>query len=118
MAVIVARDMLYAREAARRAKVLVRELPAILTIDQAMEQQSFIMPPKGITPRPAGRGHCGGAAPPDRAHHLRPAGAVLPGRADRLRHSARGRAADDLRLDPAPRRQPARSGRRAEPEGQ
>jgi xanthine dehydrogenase large subunit len=49
VAVIVARDMLYAREAARRAKVLVRELPAILTIDQAMEQQSFIMPPKGIT---------------------------------------------------------------------
>ena len=49
VAVIVARDMLYAREAARRAKVLVKELPAILTIDEAMEQQSFIMPPKGIT---------------------------------------------------------------------
>ena len=49
VAVIVARDMLYAREAARRAKVLVRELPAILTIDEAMQQQSFIMPPKGIT---------------------------------------------------------------------
>ena len=49
VAVIVARDMLYAREAARRAKVLVRELPAILTIDEAMEKQSFIMPPKGIT---------------------------------------------------------------------
>jgi xanthine dehydrogenase large subunit len=49
VAVVVAREMLYAREAAKKAKVLVRELPAILSIDEAMAQKSFVMPPKGIT---------------------------------------------------------------------
>ena len=49
VAVVVAREMLYAREAAHKAKVLVKELPPILTIDEAMAAQSFVMPPKGIT---------------------------------------------------------------------
>ena len=49
VAVVVARNMLYAREAAHKAKVLLKELPAILTIDEAMAAQSFVMPPKGIT---------------------------------------------------------------------
>jgi xanthine dehydrogenase large subunit len=49
VAVVVAHDMLYAREAAKRAKVLVKELPALLTIEEALEAQSFIMPAKGIT---------------------------------------------------------------------
>ena len=49
VAVVVAREMLYAREAAKKAKVQVRELPAILTIDEAMQANSFVMPPKGIT---------------------------------------------------------------------
>ena len=49
VAVVVARDMLYAREAAKKAVVNVKELPAILTIDEAMAAKSFIMPPKGIT---------------------------------------------------------------------
>jgi xanthine dehydrogenase large subunit len=49
IAVVVARSMLYAREAATRATVAVRELPAILTIEEALAQQSFIMPAKGIT---------------------------------------------------------------------
>jgi len=49
VAVVVARNMLYAREAAQKAKVLVKELPAILTIDEAMVAQSFVMPAKGIT---------------------------------------------------------------------
>ena len=49
VAVVVARSMLYAREAAMKAKVSVKELPAILTIEEAMAQQSFIMPAKGIT---------------------------------------------------------------------
>ena len=49
VAVVVAREMLYAREAAKRAQVAVRELPAILSIEDAMAQQSFVMPPKGIT---------------------------------------------------------------------
>ncbi len=48
VAVVVAREMLYAREAAKKAKVQVRELPAILTIDEAMKANSFVMPPKGI----------------------------------------------------------------------
>ena len=71
VAVVVARDMLYAREAAKKAEVLVKELPAILTIDEAMAQGSFVMPPKGITRgdpagaiaaaphRLQGRTHCG-----------------------------------------------------------
>jgi xanthine dehydrogenase large subunit len=71
VAVVVARDMLYAREAAKKAKVHVKELPAILTIDEAMAQGSFVMPPKGITRGDAdaaiaaaphrlqGRTHCG-----------------------------------------------------------
>jgi xanthine dehydrogenase large subunit len=71
VAVVVARDMLYAREAAKKAKVQVKELPAILTIDEAMAQGSFVMPPKGITRgdpdgaiaaaphRLKGRTHCG-----------------------------------------------------------
>ncbi len=49
VAVVVARDMLYAREAAKKAVVNVKELPAILTIDEAMAAKSFVMPPKGIT---------------------------------------------------------------------
>ena len=49
VAVVVAREMLYAREAAKGAKVLVKELPAILSIEDAMAQSSFIMPSKGIT---------------------------------------------------------------------
>jgi xanthine dehydrogenase large subunit len=49
VAVVVARDMLYAREAAHKAKVLVKELKPILTIDEAMAAQSFVMPAKGIT---------------------------------------------------------------------
>jgi xanthine dehydrogenase large subunit len=49
VAVVVAREMLYAREAAHKAKVLVKELAPILTIDEAMAAQSFVMPPKGIT---------------------------------------------------------------------
>jgi xanthine dehydrogenase large subunit len=49
VAVVVATDMLYAREVAKRAKVLVKELPALLTIEEALEAQSFIMPAKGIT---------------------------------------------------------------------
>jgi xanthine dehydrogenase large subunit len=49
VAVVVARDMLYAREAAKKAVVHVKELPAILTIDEAMAAKSFVMPPKGIT---------------------------------------------------------------------
>ena len=49
VAVVVARDMLYAREAAKKAKVQVKELTPILTIDEAMAAQAFVMPPKGIT---------------------------------------------------------------------
>ncbi len=49
VAVVVAKDMLYAREAAASAKVQVKELPALLTIEEALAAGSFIMPPKGIT---------------------------------------------------------------------
>ncbi|MEK9895481.1 MAG: xanthine dehydrogenase molybdopterin binding subunit, partial [Burkholderiaceae bacterium] len=49
VAVVVARDMLYAREAAKRASVKVNELPAILTVEQAMAAQSVVMPSKTIT---------------------------------------------------------------------
>jgi xanthine dehydrogenase large subunit len=49
VAVVVARSMLCARQAARSGVVAVKELPAILTIDDALAQQSFIMPSKGIT---------------------------------------------------------------------
>ncbi len=49
VAVVVAREMLYAREAASKARVLVKELLPILTIEQAMAAQSFVMPSKGIT---------------------------------------------------------------------
>ena len=49
VAVVVAKDMLYAREAAKHAKVLVKELPAILTIEEALAANSFIMPAKAIT---------------------------------------------------------------------
>src|SRR5574343_561537 len=48
VAVVVAREMLYAREAAAKAKVLVKELQPILTIEEALEAQSFVMPAKGI----------------------------------------------------------------------
>jgi len=49
VAVVVARSMHSARKAARSAKVAVKELPAILSIDDALAQQSFVMPSKGIT---------------------------------------------------------------------
>ena len=49
VAVVVARSMHSARKAAKGAKVAVKELPAILSIDDALAQQSFVMPSKGIT---------------------------------------------------------------------
>jgi xanthine dehydrogenase large subunit len=49
VAVVVAREMLYAREAASKAQVKVKELKPILTIEEAMEAGSFVMPAKGIT---------------------------------------------------------------------
>ena len=49
VALVVAREMLYAREAAAKAKVLVKELAAILTIEEALAQHSFIMLAKAIT---------------------------------------------------------------------
>jgi len=48
IAVVVAREMIYAREAAKKARVQVRELTPILTIEEAMAAQSFVMPPKGF----------------------------------------------------------------------
>ena len=48
VAVVVARSMLHAREVAAKAQVLVKELPPILTIDEAMAANSFLMPPKGF----------------------------------------------------------------------
>ncbi len=49
VAVVVAHSMRQARQAAKGAKVAVKELPAILSIAQALAQQSFVMPSKGIT---------------------------------------------------------------------
>lgn len=49
VAVVVARDMLYAREVAQKAQVLVKELPALITIEQALEAQSFVIPTKTVT---------------------------------------------------------------------
>jgi xanthine dehydrogenase large subunit len=46
VAVVVAREMLYAREAAKHAKVLVKELPAIITIEQALEAKTSVLPTK------------------------------------------------------------------------
>ncbi|MBL8333295.1 MAG: molybdopterin-dependent oxidoreductase, partial [Rubrivivax sp.] len=48
VAVVVAREMLYAREAAAKARVQVKELPAVLTIEQALEQGSFVIPTKSL----------------------------------------------------------------------
>jgi xanthine dehydrogenase large subunit len=49
VAVVVAREMIYAREAASKAQVQVKELKPLLTIEDAMEAGSFVMPAKGIT---------------------------------------------------------------------
>lgn len=48
VAVVVAREMVYAREAARKAKLQIEELPAILTIEQALAAQSWVMPSKTV----------------------------------------------------------------------
>jgi xanthine dehydrogenase large subunit len=48
VAVVVAREMLYAREAAAKAQVKVFELPAIITIEQALEASSFVIPTKSL----------------------------------------------------------------------
>ena len=48
VAVVVAREMLYAREAAKKAQVRVKELPPILTIEQALEAGSFVLPTKTV----------------------------------------------------------------------
>ena len=48
VAVVVAREMLYAREAAQKAQVLVKALTPVLTIEEAMAANSFVMPPKGF----------------------------------------------------------------------
>ncbi len=49
VAVVVAREMLYAREAAAKAQVKVFELPAIITIEQALEAGSFVIPTKSLS---------------------------------------------------------------------
>ncbi|NDY89617.1 xanthine dehydrogenase molybdopterin binding subunit [Ideonella livida] len=48
VAVVVAREMVYAREAARKAKLNIEALPPVLTIEQALEAQSFVMPSKTV----------------------------------------------------------------------
>ena len=48
VAVVVAREMLYAREAAAKARVQVRELPPVLSIDEALARQSFVLPTKTL----------------------------------------------------------------------
>ena len=48
VAVVVARSMLHAREAAAKAQVQVKALTPILTIAEAMAANSFVMPPKGF----------------------------------------------------------------------
>jgi len=48
IAVVVAREMLYAREVAKKAQVKVFELPAIVTIEQALEAQTFVLPTKSV----------------------------------------------------------------------
>ena len=48
VAVVVAREMLYAREAAKKARLNIEPLPAILTIEQALAAQAWVMPSKGI----------------------------------------------------------------------
>ena len=48
VAVVVAREMVYAREAASRAKLNIEPLPAIITIEDALAAQSWIMPAKSI----------------------------------------------------------------------
>ena len=45
---VVAESMGAARRAAQFARIQYKELPAILTIDQAMEQKSFIQPPRYV----------------------------------------------------------------------
>jgi xanthine dehydrogenase large subunit len=88
VAVVVAREMLYAREAAHKAKVLVRELPAILTVEAAMAANSFVMPAKGIVRGDAAAAIASCASQGEGHHPHRPAGAVLPGRSDHLRRAA------------------------------
>ena len=46
VAVVVAREMVYAREAARSAQVAVKALPPILTIEEALAAGSFVLPTK------------------------------------------------------------------------
>ena len=77
VAVVVARDMLYAREAAFNAQVTVKELPAILTIDDAMAAQQFVMPPKGITRGDPAGVMANGASPFARGDRVWSARAVL-----------------------------------------
>ena len=48
VAVVVAREMLYAREAASRAQVNIRPLPALLTIEDALAAGSYVMPSKTL----------------------------------------------------------------------
>ncbi len=54
IALVVAWDMLYAREAAKKAVVNVKPLKPILTIDEALAAQAFVLPTKTLT--------CGDAA--------------------------------------------------------
>jgi len=48
VAVVVAREMVYAREAAKRARLHIEPLPAVLTIEDALAADSFVMPSKRI----------------------------------------------------------------------
>ncbi len=48
VAVVVARDMLCARQAAKNATLNIEPLPAILTIEEALAAHSWVMPSKGI----------------------------------------------------------------------
>jgi xanthine dehydrogenase large subunit len=48
VAVVVAREMVYAREAVKKARLHIEPLPAILTIEDALAADSFVMPAKSI----------------------------------------------------------------------
>ena len=98
---VAATDVRLARRAAKLAKLDLEPLPAILTIDDALAAQSYVLPPVHVT-----RGDA--AAALARAPHrlrgtvrARRPGPLLPRRPDRDGDPARARRDADLHVDAA-----------------
>jgi xanthine dehydrogenase large subunit len=110
---VVADTVMQARRAARAVQLDITPLPAVLTVQAALQAESYVLPPVFVR---RGDAAAGLAQAPHRLQRRFEVGGqehFLPGRPDRLRPAAGAKAVVDPLQHAAPRRSAALGGARA-----